>query len=121
MMQFHKEQNLAAQRAAGEPTGAMLDSSLYFNWRGQVRCHRAPVDMDYCVELLYSCLRLDNELLNLMSGAILSEVYGAFLNMMASQGIVSMPDWLPAQCRDPRHSFEMGMDRLRFCAPALVS
>ena len=40
--------------------------------------------MDYCVELLYSCLRLDNELIQLMSGAILSEVYGAFLIMMAS-------------------------------------
>ena len=59
--------------------------------------------MDYCVELLYSCLRLDNELLKLMSGA------------------VSIPDWLPAQYRDPRHSFETGMDRLRYCGPALVT
>ena len=48
--------------------------------------------MDYCVELLYSCLRLDNELLKLMSGAILSEVYGAFLIRMASQCIITMPD-----------------------------
>ena len=71
--------------------------------------------MDYCVELLY------NELLKLMSGAFLSEVYGAFLIMMATQGLVSIPDWLPAQYRDPRHSFETGMDRLRYCAPALVS
>ena len=77
--------------------------------------------MDYCVQLLYSCLRLDNELLKLMSGAILSEVYGAFLIVMASQGIVSIPNLLPAQYRDPRHRFETGMDRLRFCAPALVS
>ena len=56
-----------------------------------------------------------------MSGAILSEVYGAFLIMMASQGIVSIPDWLLAQYRDPRNRFKKGMDRLRFCAPALVS
>ena len=63
MMQLHKEQKLAAQRAAknmvisrsrkdrglapaGEPMGAVLDSSLYFNWRGQGRCHRGPVEMD---------------------------------------------------------------------------
>ena len=39
--------------------------------------------------------------------------------MMASQGIVTMPDWLPAQYRNPRHSFETGMERFRYCAPAL--
>ena len=109
IVQLQEEQQLAAQTAAakntvisqtrkdrspaqaGEPTGAMLDNSLYFNWRGQGRCHRAPVDMDYCVELLYSCLSLDNELRKLMSGAILSELYGAFMIMMASQGLVSIP------------------------------
>ena len=37
--------------------------------------------------------------------------------MMASQGLVSIPDWNPAQYKDPKHSFETGMDRLRFCAP----
>ena len=74
--QTRKDRGLAP---AGESMGAMLETSLYFNWRGQGRNHRAPVDMDYCVELLYSCLRLDNDLLNLMSGAILSEAYGAFL------------------------------------------
>ena len=85
MLQLHKDKKLTAFREAakntvisqtrkdrglapaGEPTGAMLDKSLYFNWRGQGKLHRAPVDMDYCVELLDSCLRLGNDLLQLMS------------------------------------------------------
>ena len=99
----------------------MLDISLYFNWRGQGKAHRATVDMDHCVELLYGCLKLDNELQKLMGGAILSEAYGAFLIMMASHGIIIMPEWMPSQYRNPRHSFETGMDRLRYCAPALAS
>ena len=56
-----------------------------------------------------------------MGGAILSEAYRAFLIMMASQGIIIMPEWMPPQYRNPRHSFETGMNRLRYCAPALVS
>ena len=65
--------------------------------------------MDYWVEFLYICLRLDNDLHKLILVAILSEAYGAFLILMASQSIVTMPDWLPAQYRNPTHSFETGM------------
>ena len=90
--QTRKSRGLAP---AGEPTGAMLDKSLYFNWRGQGKEHRAPVNMDWFVELLLGCLKLDNELF--------SEAYGAFLSMMQIQG------------------FETGMERLRYCMPALAS
>ena len=62
----------------------MLDKSLYFNWRGQGKEHRAPVNMDWCVELLLGCLKLDNELLKLMGGGILSAANAAFLIMMQS-------------------------------------
>ena len=62
-----------------------------------------------------------NELLKLMGGVILSEAYGAFLIMMQSQGMKTMPDWMSSQYRNPSHSSETGMDRLRYCAPALAS
>ena len=32
-----------------------------------------------------------------------------------------MPDWMPIQYRHPSHNFEMGMNRLRYMAPALVA
>ena len=99
----------------------MLDKRLYFNWRGQGKEHRPPVNYDWAVELLLGCLQLDNEMLKLMGGAILSEFYGAALIMMRSQGIIVKPDWMPAQYQHPGHDFETGMDRLRLVAPALAS
>ena len=75
----------------------MLNSLLYFKWRSQGPNHRPPVNYDWMVELLLECLKLDNEMLKLMGGAILSEVYGAALIMMQSQGLIDMPDWMPAQ------------------------
>ena len=82
---------------AGEPKGAMLISLLYFNWRSQGPKHRPPVNYDWMVELLLNCLKLDSEMLKHMGGAILSEVYGAALIMMRSQGLIDMPDWIPSQ------------------------
>ena len=32
-----------------------------------------------------------------------------------------MPDWMPPQYRHPGHTFETGMNRLRYMAPALVA
>ena len=43
------------------------------------------------VELLMHTLMLDNEMLRHMSGAILSEIYGAALIMMRSQLLIEMP------------------------------
>ena len=55
----------------------MLNKGLYFNWRSQGKDHRPPVNYDWMVELLLNCLKLDNEMLKHMGGAILSKVYGA--------------------------------------------
>ena len=102
ILQLNEEKKLSAKREAakhsvisqerirrglapaGEPSGAMLDKRLYFNWRGQGKEHRPPVNYDWAVELLLGCLKLDNEMLKLMGGAILSEVYRAALIMMQS-------------------------------------
>ena len=73
------------------------------------------------VELLIHALMLDNEMLRHMGGAILSEIYGAALIMMCSQLLIEMPDWMPEQYHHPGHTFETGMDRMRFMAPALVA
>ena len=56
-----------------------------------------------------------------MSGAILSEIYGAALIMMRNQQHIVMPDWMPGQYQHTGHNFETGMDWMRFMAPALVA
>ena len=127
ILQLNKETKLTAKREAakhsvisqtrksrglapaGEPSGAMLDKSLYFNWCGQGKEHRPPVSYDWWVELLQGCLKLDNELLRLMGGAILSEAYGAFLIMMQSRGLITLPDWMPSQYRNPSQDFEVAL------------
>ena len=81
---------------------------MYFNWRCQGKDHRPPVNYDWMVELLLECLKLDNEMLKLIQGAILSEVYGAAFIMMQSQGLIDIPDWMLAQYQHPGHNFETG-------------
>ena len=66
-------------------------------------------------------LMLDNKMLRHMGGAILSKIYSAALIMMCSQLLIEMPDWMPEQYHHPGHSFETGMDRMRFMAPLLVA
>ena len=70
---------------AGEPKGAMLNKGLHFNWCCQGKDHRPPVNYECMVELLLECLKLDNEMLKHMGGAILSEVYGAALILMRKE------------------------------------
>ena len=80
-----KERKRRGLAPAGEPKGAMLNCQLYFNWRSQGPNHRPPVNDDWMVELL---LKLYNEMLRHMGGAILSEVYGSALIMMRSQRLI---------------------------------
>ena len=56
-----------------------------------------------------------------MGSAILSEIFGGAKIMIEALQLVEMPDWMPIQYRHPSHNFEMGMNRLRYMAPALVA
>ena len=78
--------------------------------------------MKKMLALLLDCLKLPKNLMDLMTGVMLSESYCAFVVMMKGLGIIdNIPDWLPEVYRDKRHNFETGYARLRFCTPALIS
>ena len=81
-MLIHQSCEKLGLHPATKPTGSMIDSTLYFNWRQQGRGSRSPIAQEKCEALLHGTFTLDKSLLELMSGAMLSEANCAFLNMM---------------------------------------
>ena len=58
-------------------------------------------------------------MLKKMGSAILSEIFDAAKIKIGALQLVEMPDFF--KYRHPNYNFEMGMNRLRYMAPALVA
>ena len=57
-MLIHQSCEKLGLHPATKPTGSMIDSTLYFNWRQQGRGSRSPIAQEKCEALLHGTFKL---------------------------------------------------------------
>ena len=114
----HTARQMEGLNPSGPPDAEeLLNSAMWYNWRMSNKSKRIPNMNLQKVRTVLEFLGVDRATVREMSAETKDEVYCISLLMLYHCGLIYVPDYLHSSYRNPLHTMEGAIKRLRWaCA-----